>query len=374
MKTFPVLFKRSVNGTPQQWQIHVKGDSYWTVSGQVGGALVTSEPTVCEPKNIGRANATTPEAQALAEAASKHQKKLDKGYAESIEAVDNSDGFFKCQLAKKFVDYKDSVTYPLLGSPKLDGLRMICTKRGIITRNGKPFVSTPHIHEALKPLFAEHPSWVIDGEIYSHDVQFEKIVSLTRKKDPTPEELDESKKICQLWIFDGVVDDKKMGFQKRFALIKAEIARLVKDAGSLRFVENTPIANAAEVETLHESFVSKGYEGLMVRVPDSPYENKRSKNLLKYKHFQDEEFELVEVEEGIGNRSGMAGQFLLKMKDGRTFRSNMRGGMEYYKKLLKEKDSLVGKMVTVRFQEYTQGGVFVGIPRFPVAVAIRDYE
>ncbi len=48
-------------------------------------------------------------------------------------------------------------------------------KNGLWTRNGKPYVSCPHIIELLKPIFDIHPTWVIDGEVYSHDNNFEKI-------------------------------------------------------------------------------------------------------------------------------------------------------------------------------------------------------
>ena len=45
----------------------------------------------------------------------------------------------------------------------------------------------------------------------------------------------------------------------------------------------------------------------MGRISASAYENKRTKQLLKRKEFQDAEFKIVEIVEGIGNRAGMAG-------------------------------------------------------------------
>jgi len=45
------------------------------------------------------------------------------------------------------------------------------------------------------------------------------------------------------------------------------------------------------VQQYHDTCVDdRGYEGIMVRDPESRYENKRSRNLLKYKAFEDEEF------------------------------------------------------------------------------------
>ena len=80
---------------------------------------------------------------------------------------------------------------------------------------------------------------------------------------------------------------------------------------------------------------------------------------------QDEEFEIVDIIEGDGNRSGMFGYAILRDKNGKTFRSSSRGNHEFYSRILKDKATLIGKSVTVRFQNYTPDEK---IPRFPVIV------
>ena len=80
----------------------------------------------------------------------------------------------------------------------------------------------------------------------------------------------------------------------------------------------------------------------------------------------DEEFEIVDIIEGSGNRSGMAGSLRIKSKKGIIFNSGIRGGEEYYKQLLQDKQKLIGKLATIRYQEKTEED----IPRFPVAVQI----
>ena len=47
-----------------------------------------------------------------------------------------------------------------------------------------------------------------------------------------------------------------------------------------------------------------------------------------------------------------------------------RGTHEERRDLYKIAKSMVGKKLTVRFQELTEDG----IPRFPVGIAFRDYE
>ena len=93
---------------------------------------------------------------------------------------------------------------------------------------------------------------------------------------------------------------------------------------------------------------------------------------MKYKNFIDDEFEIVGITEGQGNRAGMLGFFSLKTKEGDLFDSNARGDRGYYRDILKNKNSIIGRLATVRFQNYTPGNC--PVPRFPVVTSVRDYE
>jgi DNA ligase 1 len=369
-KQLPLIYKKTQTGATQTWQIIVKDNTFYTIEGQLNGALTQSKPTICEGKNIGRANETSPEEQAIKEAQAKWDKKIEKGYTENVKDINTSKRFFEPMLAHKYLDYKDNVTFPMLVSPKIDGCRMIAKADGLWTRNGKPYNSCPHITTILKPIFDKHPNWVIDGEIYSHDVPFEKVVSLVKRTKPDEQDLIDSEKLIQYWIFDGIVDDKTLGFEERFKLLKDEIAKLIGKSKSIKFVDAKEIKSAEELESSHDKFVADGFEGAMIRIIGSPYENKRSKNLLKYKKFLDEEFEIVSIDEGRGSRSGMAGMITLKMKNGKTFGAGIRGGEEYYKELLKDKKKYIGKLATIRYQNLSEEG----IPRFPIAVNIAPID
>ena len=366
----PIIYKRTQTGAIQQWEIVVEEDSFYTIEGQVNGRLTTSKPTQVIRKNVGKQNETNEYEQAFKEAQAKWKKKIEAGYTEDIKAIDTSKKFFSPMLAHKYIDYKSGVMFPILVSPKLDGCRMVAQKNGLWTRNGKPYVSCPHIEKILKPLFEKYPNWVLDGEVYTHDVSFEKVVSLVKQSKPTKEDLAESEKLVQYWIFDGIVDNKSLGFEDRYKLIRHELTKLIGDNPSIKFVITIKIDSDKQVEEWHDSFVSKGFEGCMIRIINSPYENKRSKNLLKFKKFLDEEFEIVSVEEGIGSRSGMAGKLILKMKNGKEFGAGIRGGEEYYKELLKDKKDYIGKVATIRYQNLSEDGV----PRFPIAVNIAPID
>lgn len=365
------LYSQTSLGQTQVWSIEVDGNKFRTTEGIKDGAMTTSAWTVCEGKNIGKANETSPEDQALKEARAKWKKKLESGYWES-EADIGKTKFFEPMLAHKWADYDDT-KFPLYVSVKYDGLRCIITENGMFSRNGKPIVSCPHIFEAVKDIVADGKT-VIDGELYNHDLRadFNKIVSLVKRSKPTPEDLAESKKIVQFHVFDMFLRDEPVApFTERYAAYNILCSpRSAPYQAGFRAVRQKLVQSFDEAKEFFAEAIEDGYEGIMLRVPDSPYENKRSRFLLKYKEFLDEEFEIVDIIEGKGNRAGMFGRMVCKLPDGRTFEANSRGNEEYYTNLLKNKSEVIGKPATIRYQNLTPDGK----PRFGVCVSIRDYE
>ena len=101
----------------------------------------------------------------------------------------------------------------------------------------------------------------------------------------------------------------------------------------------------------------------MVRL-DEPYEQKRSKYLLKRKEFQSEEFPIVAIEAGLGNWAGVAKKVTCRLPDGRTFGAGIRGTKERAAVLLTE----TWETATVRYFALTPDG----IPRFPVVTAFHN--
>ena len=101
-------------------------------------------------------------------------------------------------------DYKDKIEYPIFSQPKLDGIRCIVTKDGMFSRNGKEILSAPHIRKQLDKVFKEWPYLVFDGELYADKFanDFNSIVSLVKKTKPTEDDLLESQKNIQYWIYD----------------------------------------------------------------------------------------------------------------------------------------------------------------------------
>lgn len=371
MRELTKLYKKTTKGQIQFWSIEVDGAKFRTVVGKEGGKAITSAWTVCKGKNTGKANATTDVEQCLKEAKAKIDRKKEKGYEEDINKAGRAK-FFEPMLAEKYEKYKDKIKFPVFSQPKLDGVRCTIKKEGMFSRNGKPIISAPHIHESLKSFFKENPMVVLDGELYNHKLKndFPKIISLVRKTKPTDEDLAESKKIIQYYVYDNFADNCRLrAFGARLNVLAPGLLFHLKDNDSVKILETTRAHSHDNLDLLYEDYLKDGYEGQIIRV-DAPYENKRSKNLLKRKDFIDEDFTIIDIEEGEGNRAGGAGKIVFKTKDGKEFRAGIRGSFDFFKALLKNKKDLIGVEATVCFFEYTPDG----IPRFPVVVAIRDYE
>jgi DNA ligase-1 len=134
----------------------------------------------------------------------------------------------------------------------------------------------------------------------------------------------------------------------------------------------TSIVHDAEwVDKWYSDYVSEGYEGLMVRL-DKKYESKRSKSLLKYKSFIDEEYTILDIVEGLGNKTGMVGSFVFKSKTGHIFNASPKYNWEECKELWNQRQELLGKSATVKYFNLTPDGV----PRFPYVIKIdrESYE
>jgi DNA ligase 1 len=379
MQTFPTLYKRTSAGKVQIWFAEVDGDRYRTTSGQQDGKKTTTEWTIAKPKNEGRANATSAAEQAVAEVNAEYLKKLARDYHETLDTVDEAMRF-KPMLASKWADRKDKVSGQVFMQPKLDGMRCIAKADGLWSREGKPIYGAPHIFELLKPIFDKYPDTIIDGELYNHNLKddFNQIVSAAKKQKPSEEDLAVSREKLQYWVYDlpsrndalteRALRDETFGERIRV------LNNMIKNRHELFLsphivITPTIITFAEDVDEHAAEYIEAGFEGAMVRT-EGKYENKRSNTLIKWKEFQDEEFTIVDIQEGDGNRSGMAARVVVSLPDGRHFSAGLIGNVSYCKQLLAERNEHIGKLGTVVFQNYTPDGV----PRFPKFKGVRDYE
>jgi DNA ligase-1 len=356
------LYSRATNGKINTFEIEVDGNKYRTITGYKNMKLTTSEWTVCEAKSYCSA-----EEQALKEATAIHRKKIETGSFIDVNQIDNK-VFFEPMLAKDWNKEKSKIKFPVYSQPKLDGIRCIVREDGMWSRNGKRIISAPHIFEILKPLFEINPDLIFDGELYADKFvnDFNAICSLVKKTKPTTEDLIESAKQIQYHIYD--LPSYNAVFTQRYKHLNK---MLTNYHSSIVVIPTDQIDNMNDVAGYYEDYVNLGYEGQMIRL-DEKYENKRSKYLLKHKSFIDEEYTILDVVEGIGNKTGMVGSFVFENKTGKRFNSSPKFNWEECTKMWNERENLIGKSATVKYFNLTPDGV----PRFPyvIKIAREDYE
>ena len=359
------LYKRDSKGKVRIWTMQVGFNNeneagIRTISGLVDGQKVTSEWNLTEAKNVGRSNATTAKTQAEFEAQAEWTKNVDKEYFVDVNAIDSYTAF-KPMLAHDFT--KTPVTSGIT-QPKLDGIRMVVNTRGLYSRSNKEIVAVPHIAEALADFIKDHPTITLDGELYNHELKdnFQKITSLVRKTvNLGADELAESKELVQYHIYDMFDSaNPNMTFMQRYNWIQKNVHLVNKKAVGIHLVPVAICETSEEIDVMYGEYTQAGYEGQMIR-QDAVYENKRSKGLLKRKEFITEEYEVVQVHEGQGNWAGYAKRLTLKMPDGTTFSSGIRGSQAKLKELLENPNI---DWATCRYFELSNDGV----PRFPVTI------
>lgn len=364
----PTLYKKTATGAIQIWEIEIIDNKYRTNSGQKDGKIITSEFTVCKGKNIGKKNETTDAQQAILEAKSKWNKKQERErYALSIKDTGNVS--IQPMLAKNYNDYKEKLSFKndkIFVSTKLNGGRCIATKNGLFSRKGKEIKSCPHINISLKIFFDKYPDVILDGELFNNTLKqnLGELISLINKKEPDPR----AKDIVQYWIYD-IIDTNK-NFEERLFFIKRNII----ETNIIKICDAKQVSSFESIDKALMAAEKNGQEGIMVRT-NGVYECKRSKYLLKYKSFLDEEFTIIDIEEGKGNLAGMAGTIVLQAKNGKPFGAAPTGSHEYWASIWSNRKSIIGKQATVKYKELSpvteRGG---GVPTFAKVICIRDYE
>lgn len=370
--TTPTLRAKTSTGKDKFWRgivlsdddgNHYRSSEAWTVNavGERSKALVAT-PARVEPKNVGRANETTPLEQALLEVNAAMQKKIDKGYAAEGRAEQAGNGFILPMLAHAWNQKRHVTAFPLMAQPKFDGTRMLMNNRlGCWSRQGKPYLD-----EVVAHLRFDTEHLTLDGELILPDgYSFQDTIRAIKKYRPetTPRLL--------YRVYDVV--DEDLGALERQLLLIGLRERLTQHQPHLLerlvFTPYTLVENEQELAETHSAFVAAGFEGTMLRTLDGRYTpGHRSAGLLKHKDFDDAEYEIVDFTDGIG-KDAHAIVFICQAGE-RTFQVRPMGTIEERRRMYQAGATFIGKPLTVRYQGLSEDG----IPRFPVGIAVREVD
>ena len=168
----------------------------------------------------------------------------------------------KAMLAHKYNE--DKADYPAFIQPKLDGVRCLFTAKGAVSRANNQFMNVQHIEQALKPFFAKNPTAILDGELYNHGLKddFEKIISLVKKRKPTDADRAEAKELVQYHMYD-VASMTIATYVDRNLFLLAEPS--FRSHSCLQRTKTQMATDFDDAQKFHANNLKLGYEGSIYR-------------------------------------------------------------------------------------------------------------
>jgi len=302
---------------------------------------------------------------------------------------------FTCQLAQDSNDHPAKLKGRKRLEVKLDGVRVIaiCYREGAVnlfSRNGKPFNNFPHIEEQLASIarelsiaaFGQSTDFVLDGEIIGES--FQALMKQAQRK--TDVDASDSK----YFVFDVM---PKTAFFEGYHNVQQgrridtlhQMFNRVDDSTLAPDVQITPgievdldTAEGHDVMRRYaEDAVADGFEGIMIKSSDAPYECRRSSFWMKWKPVITVDLNIVGFEEGTGKNLGRLGAIVCEGVDnGRRINVNVGSGLtdlnrdEYWA----ARGSLLGRVVEVKADAVTQNQDGTYSLRFPRFERFRGFE
>lgn len=308
-------------------------------------------------------------------------------------------------LAGKAPDDLDKLRFPILVSPKLDGIRCLIKDGKAVSRTLKP-IRNRFVQQILGTPVLNG----VDGELVVGDPTASNCMQMTNSG---------------IMSFDGEPDFTFYAFDiwsrgnLPFANAFDTLVLRGYNYGRLKVLDQDELQSVSQLEAYEEDVLSAGYEGVILRDPNAPYKFNRSTTreqwLLKLKRFAQDDAVIVGVRElthnenspiidarGYTERShaqsgkiegNTLGSFichLLKPSGSLEYRSVMddetglltlkpiqfkvsAGSIPHPEKLRlwQIRDGLIGKTIT--FKHFKQTGV-KDLPRGAQFVSFRDKE
>ena len=292
---------------------------------------------------------------------------------------------FECMLAHDGAKHEKKLTGKKLLEPKLDGVRVVTVINAtnktatMYSRNGKILENFPHITSAIEANIDRFErSLVLDGEMVSSSFQA-LMKQVHRKSDVKSED-------ARLMLFDIIpVSEFQRGESSMGQGRRSKLLRSMKPTfdmiGSIDIIPQKEVdldsyVGELEFKEYNKEAIEAGFEGIMIKTVDAPYECKRSTSWLKMKPFIEVSLEITNVEEGTGKNEGRLGAFVCSgVDDGRQITVNVGSGfsdddrIEYWA----NRDTQPGQVVEVRADAITQNQDGTYSLRFPRFLRFRGF-
>ena len=274
---------------------------------------------------------------------------------------------FKPMLAKQYHKHRDKVKFPCMVQPKIDGLRLLWDGETCTSRTGKDSITVPPlVLKELQEHWADRP---LDGELYCPDMTFEEISGALRRH----EESDDLARI-KYWVFDT---PNESAFELREDTLRERV-NWMSHSSTLRGddLKDYPLVlvptwfaeSSEKIDVLQDYCLNKGFEGIMIRDPESMYEHKRTTALLKYKKIETIQGIVRGFKPGKGKHEGRLGALVLvlpgdvEVSVGTGFDDDTR------QDIWDNQNTVRGRSVLIEYQEKTK----YNVPRFPRFLKFAD--
>lgn len=194
-------------------------------------------------------------------------------------------------LAAKAPEDLSKLRFPVLATPKLDGIR--CLKIGgvAVTRSFKP-VPNNYIRKLVQDSLPDG----VDGELMERGKSFNSIQSsMMTKTGEVPE--------FQFWVFDYVKDGLDRSYVERMNAGFHEL----KWCPFVKILRPTICFTVDQLLDFETTCLDAGFEGVVFRLPTSPYKCGRStmreQFMVKLKRFVEEEAIIIGFDELLRNEN-----------------------------------------------------------------------
>lgn len=208
----------------------------------------------------------------------------------------------KPMLAEDYDEGK--IVFPVVAQPKIDGVRALNLTGKLTGRSLKAF-GNRHVTD----MFSYSVLAGLDGEMAAEKETHPALCRLTTSALSTHE----GSPFVLWWLFDYVTPNtSRLPYVERYKALQRRINYL-KDTSALAAVNRLHIVpmydvnNLAELNYLDDLWLDMGFEGTIIRNPNSGYKYGRSTvregGLLRIKRFIEEEAVVIAIEEGQSNQN-----------------------------------------------------------------------
>jgi DNA ligase-1 len=206
-------------------------------------------------------------------------------------------------------------------SEKLDGVRAVWDGEKFLSRNSATGMGSKVFSYVPSFIIDSMPGGVaLDGEMWMGRGTFNEVSSISNwlpGRKYSKEVIDDKWKGVTYKVFDVPSEDapfeERMTILSRIILTTHNCNRQRGLRTIVEQVESVQVTSIDHLDRLYRTLTDKGAEGVMLRAPNSPYETKRSRYLLKFKVVDDAEAVVLDRLLGSGRLAGLLGSLRVQV-------------------------------------------------------------